>query len=89
MTVADHKFDLKKLPRSKVSTLARQAKRLGLSMDDYILELIEDGLEHSGEALNTPWETLTAPFHKALGDLSDDQLDTLVEDARRSYHKKK
>jgi len=89
MTIGSHKIDLQKLPRSKVSTLKRRAKHLGLSADEYALQLIEDSLDLTAEALNTPWETLTQPFRKALGHLSDDELDALVDKARRSHHKKK
>jgi hypothetical protein len=89
MPLSNTKVDLKKLPRTKVSRLKRQAKHLGMSADDYALQLIEDGLELNAEALNTPWDTLVEPFQKAFGDLSEQELDALVEKARRSQHKKK
>lgn len=73
-----------KLPASNLSAIKRRAKGLGLSPEDYFLQLIEDDLAISQRARNTSLEELAAPYTRALKGLSEDQLDQLVNEARRT-----
>jgi hypothetical protein len=76
--------DLNKLPKAKVSAVKREAKRLGMSPNAYVLRVVEESLDLDKEARSSSWETLTAPFRKAFEGLADEEIDALVERARRA-----
>jgi hypothetical protein len=89
MVGANTKVDLNKLPRSKLSAMKREARRLGMSPDDYALKLIEENFDLEQEARSTPWDELVEPFRKAFEGVPESELDAIVEKARRSGTKKR
>lgn len=78
------RFELKKLPATKLSAMKRRAKELGLSPEDYVRQFIEEDLAIDKKARTTSLEELAAPYTKALQGLSEQEIDDLVDEARRS-----
>lgn len=72
------------LPKRKASALKRKAQRMGLSVDEYVKQLIEDDLALDERARNTSLDDLAAPFRKALKGASEQEITRIVEKARRS-----
>ncbi|MFI5377717.1 MAG: hypothetical protein ACHRHE_00305 [Tepidisphaerales bacterium] len=72
------------LPSRQASAVKRKAERLGLSVDDYVKQLIADDLALDRKAQATSLDELAAPFRKALKGVSDDEIDRIVENARAS-----
>lgn len=74
---------LKDLSLSQVSALRRKAKRLGVTAEDYVKQLIADDLELDRKAATTTLYELAAPFRKALNGVSEGEIDHIVDSARR------
>ncbi|MGA2232379.1 MAG: hypothetical protein ABSH22_15905 [Tepidisphaeraceae bacterium] len=66
----------------QASAVKRKAERLGLSVEDYIKQLIEDDLALDNKAQSTSLDELAKPFRKALKGIGDDELDGIVSRAR-------
>lgn len=67
---------------AQVSAIKRKAQRMGLTPETYLKELICNDLELDYKAKNTPLHKLAAPFHRALGDISGEELDRRINIAR-------
>jgi hypothetical protein len=66
------------LPARHASAMKRKTQRLGLTVGDYIKELIEDDLALDHKAQTTPLDELAKPFRKALKGLSETEIDQIV-----------
>lgn len=88
MTANGSSLLVERLPSKKLLALKRRAQHAGMTPEAYVRQLIEDDLKLEREALQTPFEKLAAPFEKALGGMSDDEIDELAESVRARRHKK-
>jgi hypothetical protein len=78
------------LPAPAAKALDRHAKRLGMTIDDYLKELIVDDLELQRVARTKTFAQLAMPFQKSLAGTSDADLDSLARPARpRSRNRKR
>jgi len=77
-----------RVPAKQLSALKRKASELGVTPQRYVRQLIARDLELDRLARTMSFEELAEPFQKALGDLSDQALDKIVDDARTRHHKK-
>jgi hypothetical protein len=73
---------VKILAPRQASAVKRKAERLGMSVDDYVKQLIADDLALDRKARNTSLDELALPFRKALKGASDSEIDRIVESAR-------
>jgi len=73
---------LKNLPSRRLSALKRKAARLGVSMETYIKQLIEDDFALDQKAQNTSFDELAVPFRKALKGIGEEEIDRVVNAAR-------
>jgi len=71
------------LPRRQAAALKRKVKRLGLTPDSYLKQLIEEDLALDLVAERTSLHELAAPFRKALAAASDAEIDQIVKKARK------
>src|SRR6185436_5807476 len=79
---ATTKLQTGELPNRQMSALKRRAQDLGLTPQKYLQHLIEDDLAVSAKARSTSLAELAAPFRKALGGVSEQELDRRVKAAR-------
>lgn len=70
------------LPKRQASALKRKAQRMGISVDEYVKQLIEDDLALDQKALSTPFDELAAPFRKAFKGASEREISDIVAKAR-------
>ena len=70
------------IPKRQASALKRKAQRMGLSVDEYVKQLIEDDLALDQKALAMPFDELAAPFRKALKGASEREIAEVVAKAR-------
>lgn len=70
----------------QLSALKRKAERLGLTPETYVKQLIEEDLALDRKAQNTSLDELAVPYRKALKDVSDKELDEMVDAARSRHH---
>jgi len=85
MTMILHLPDL---PLRKRSAMKRKIRRLGVTPSLYVRQLIEDDLALDQKARTTSLAELAAPIRNALGSLSEDDLDGLVDAARGKRERK-
>jgi len=71
------------LPKSTASALNRNARRLGVTVEAYVKELIADDIRLDRAAGNKTIAELSTPFQKSLKDLSEKDLDALVRPSLR------
>jgi hypothetical protein len=71
------------LPSRQLSALKRKAQRLGLTPQKYVKQLVLNDLALDRKARGTSIHELATPFQKALHGLPEDELDRIVERARR------
>ena len=80
--------ELKGLGKRKMRALAEKAKRLGITPERYIKQLVEDDLAMERAARTRSFAELMAPvraeFRKSR--ITEEELDTLVDAARSRYH---
>jgi hypothetical protein len=67
----------------------RRARELGVTFEQYLLQLIEDDLAVSAKGRSTSFAKLGAPFRKALGHLSEEEFDLRVKAARAARRKER
>jgi hypothetical protein len=70
----------------QLSALRRKAERLGITPERYVKRLIEDDLALDRKAQRSSLDELALPYAKALKDVSDKELDALVDAARTRHH---
>lgn len=70
------------LPKRLASALRRKAQRMGLSVDEYVKQLIEDDLALDQKARATPFHELAAPFRKAFKGASEREIAEVVARSR-------
>ncbi len=70
-------FTVSGLSKSTATALDRKAKRQGMTVDEYLRELIVEDLELDRVAATKTFAELAMPFQKALAGLSDSDLDAL------------
>jgi hypothetical protein len=75
-------FQLKDLTPRQLSALRRKARKLGVTPDVYVKELIEDDLAMDRKARVSTFDELAAPLRQNLKKLGNDDIDRLVEKAR-------
>jgi hypothetical protein len=78
-----------RVPAKQMSALKKKASRLGITLQEYMRELIADDLELDRIARTTPFSKLAEPFEKALGGLSDEEINQMVKKARAQERKKR
>jgi len=71
------------LPRAQATAFRRKAKRLGLTAEDYLKQLIQDDLALDLAAERTSLDELAAPFRKALAGVTDAEIDSIVRTSRK------
>jgi hypothetical protein len=76
------KFTVSGLPKSTANALGRKAKRLGMTVDAYVKELIAEDVELDRVARTKSFAELAMPFQKALAGLSESELDALARPRR-------
>jgi hypothetical protein len=86
MTTTSTVLRVNYLAPRQAAAVKRKAERLGLSVDDYIRQLIEDDLALDRKARTTSLDELATPFRKALKGVSDDEIDRIVKNARAVAH---
>lgn len=73
------------LDAKRKAELAAHAKRLGLSPQRYVKQLIEDGLAMEREARERTFDDILTPLRKAAGMDEVPDLDDLVDRARTRH----
>lgn len=73
---------LTRIGRRRLTELAAKAKRLGLTPERYVKRLVAEDLAMDREARSTPFTELFV--HRP--DVDDEELDRLVEEARKEHH---
>jgi len=61
---------------------------MGLTPETYLKELICNDLELDRKAQSGSLHKLAAPFHQALGDISDEELNRRINTARAHRHQR-
>jgi hypothetical protein len=84
MVAATPSIQLRKFSARKRAALLRRAKDLGMTPSAYVQHLIDADLKLEHEARTKSLWELGAPLTKALQGLSEDELDDLVDKARRT-----
>jgi hypothetical protein len=69
-----------------MTELVAKARRLGIEPGDYAKRLIEDGLILQREAEEKSFAQIMAPVRNASGNVSEEEVMTLVESARADHH---
>ena len=75
------------LARERLAELAAQAKRLGVTPQNYARELIEEGLAIRREARSKTFDQILAPLRESAGEVNEAELDRLVKRARGRYRR--
>jgi len=65
-----------------LSAIRVKSRKLGLTVAQYLKQLIEDDLAVSAKAQATPLDDLAAPFRDAFAGVSEEELDRRVKAAR-------
>jgi hypothetical protein len=78
-----------RVPARQLSALKEKASRLGITLQEYMRQLIADDLETDRIARTTPLSKLAEPFEKAFGGLSDEEINQMVKNARARERKKR
>jgi hypothetical protein len=68
--------------RAQIGALNRKSRRMGLSTEEYIKQLIVDDLLLDRMAQTTLLEILAAPFRKALKGAGEEEIARIVSKAR-------
>lgn len=71
-----------RLTTRQASAVRRRAGELGVSLEQYLQQLIENDLAVSAKARSTSMEELAAPFREALSGVSEEELDRRVKAAK-------
>ena len=71
------------LGKQKMSELAEQAKRLGMTPERYVKHLVEENLAIAREARTRTFAELTGPGRE----VDETELDRLVEESKTRYHR--
>jgi nucleoid-associated protein YejK len=71
------------LQKSQATALRKKARQMGLTSEDYVRELIASDLELDNAASAASFAELAIPFQKALGGISEANLDKLSRTCRR------
>ena len=82
MTIAADIIQVKGLGRHKIDKLAQKAKRLGMTPERYIKQLVEEDLAISDEARTKSFAEIMGPGK----DIDEDEIDSLVEKAKTQNH---
>lgn len=82
-TVVSTEFRISGLSKSTASAVGRKAKRQGMTVDEYLKELIAEDVELDRIARTKSFAELAVPFEKALSGLSEQELDALARPRRR------
>jgi hypothetical protein len=77
-------LQVKGLSQKKLAALAARAKRLGLTPEGYVKQLVEDDLEISEEARTKTFAEIIGPGQP----VDEDELDCVVERIRTRLHNK-
>jgi hypothetical protein len=83
MAVRSQTLQVRGLGKRKMSELAEQAKRLGMTPERYVKRLVEENLEISREAEAKTFSEIIGTG----GDVDEGELDQLVEQARSRHHR--
>jgi predicted NBD/HSP70 family sugar kinase len=70
-----------KLARGQTTALRKKAQRHGLTPEAYVRQLIARDLALDSLAAGRSFDELATPFRKALGGLTDKEIDQLVRPA--------
>jgi hypothetical protein len=77
-------LQLKGLGRQVMSALTNKAKRLGMTPERYVKELVQEDLELDRKARTTTLKELMGPGR----DVDEAELDKLVDVARTHHHRR-
>ena len=86
MATTMHFLRVGKLAPRQLSALRRKARRMGLTPQGYVKQLIEQDLALDRKAQGSSLDELAGPFREALQGLSDEELDRAVDAARSRHH---
>src|SRR5258706_2502777 len=86
MPTTTSQLDVLKLPKRKLSMLLREAKREGISPEQYVRDLVEERLAIAQRARTRSLFELSRPIREALGHLSETEIDAFVDRARGPRH---
>src|SRR5262249_52748759 len=78
------------LGKGNLTALQALADSLGMSLERYARQLIEDGIALEREARSKSFDELFAPVQKKFREskMTEEDLDELVNAARKSHHQK-
>jgi len=76
-------LEVKGLGRGKLNELTREAKRLGVTPEQYVRNLVEERLDIARAAREKTFAEITGPGR----DVDEAELDRLVEAARERHHR--
>jgi hypothetical protein len=83
MLLKNNELTVSGLPRAQAGALRKKAKRLGMTPEAYVKELIAEDIELDVIASTQSFAKLAAPFRKALAGLSDNEINVLARPPRR------
>ena len=86
--VATTKLKTPRLTPRRLAAVKRRANDLGLTLEKYLQNLIENDLAVSSKARRTSLDELAAPFREALAGVSEEELDRRVKAARADRQKR-
>jgi len=77
-------LEVKGLGRQKLSALAKEAKRCGMTPEEYAGHLVEEGLEIARIAREKTFAEISGPGVE----VDDAELDRAIEAARNRHHQR-
>jgi hypothetical protein len=84
VTATPSSLQLRGLGRQKMRALADKARRLGVTPEQYLRQLVEEDLAIARDARSKTFEQLMGPGRE----VAEDELDELVEQAREEHHRR-
>lgn len=80
-------INLSKLPPAQTTALRLRAERFGMTLDEYVSELIVEDAQLDALAAKKSFVELAKPFRKALSHFSESELDDLARSSKRKAGK--
>ena len=82
-------IQLRDLSTRQLSELRRRAGMRGVTPEQYVKRLVDNDLAIDEDVKHTTIAELAAPIREVLGHLSDSEIDSLVDNARRPRTRKR
>jgi hypothetical protein len=84
MASTDGTLEIRGLSKQKMTELAKQARRRGVSPEQYVKDLVEEKLAIAREARTKTFAQIIGPAQE----VDERELDKLVEASRTRYHQR-